>query len=134
DHDAAAAKRELARIPDDHDDGASAWIERARIEGELRGNFAASRDAAQHAQRLAKQDLDRFRATLFDAVAVVEPIRRARLAGRCEASAQLAGAQAELEALVAKAGPSPPAARLLLNAALLDNDGPAALAAWRGYY
>src|SRR3954447_9126965 len=65
DHDAAAAKRELARIPDDHEEGADAWIERARIEGELIGNFATSRKAAQHAQRLAKQDLDRFRATLF---------------------------------------------------------------------
>jgi hypothetical protein len=134
DHDAAAAKRELARVRDDRDDGAGAWIERARIESELIGDFAASREAAQHAQRLAKQDLDRFRATLFDAVGVVEPIRRARLAGRCQASAQLAGAQAGLEAAMAKTGPLPAAARLLLNAALLDNDGPAALAAWRGYY
>lgn len=135
DRDAAAAERDLARVGDDSEQAAAAWIERARLAAEVREDFAASAAAAQHAIRVAKQPLDLGRAVYFHAAALIEPVRRARLEGRCgDDAANIGQAKLELAALVAKAGPIPAPARLLLDAALLSNDGAAALAAWRGYY
>src|SRR6266852_5644902 len=135
DHDAVAAERDLARVNDASEQATAAWIERARIAAELREDFSAAATAAQHAITVAKQEVDRGRAATFHASALLEPVRRARLTGRCEDdAANLAQAKLEMAAVVAKAGPLAPPARALLDAALLSNDGPTALAAWRGYF
>jgi hypothetical protein len=135
DRDAAAAEKDLARVADASEQAAPAWIERARLNAELRENYAAAREAAKHALGVAKHDLDRARAANVDASAIIEPIRRAHFDGRCEGdAAQLAFAERELSATIDKVGPTPQPASLLLDAALLANDGPAALRAWRGYY
>ena len=135
DHEPAAAERDLARIRDDSEQAAAAWIERARMKMELGDDFGAAREAAKHAQRVATQERERDRGAFLDADATLEPIRRSRLAFRCEGdAAQLARAEKDLVSLVSRAGPTPAAARGLLDAALLANDGPTALEAWRLYY
>ena len=134
-HEPDAAEKDLAMVRDESEQAAPAWIQRARLNADLRENYAASREAAQHALAVAKQDIERANAVIVHANASIEPAIRARLAGRCETDvAQLQYAKLELGAVVAKAGPITRVARLLLDAALLTDDGPAALAAWRGYY
>ncbi len=135
DRDATAAERDLAAISDESEQASAAWVERARIAGEVREDFAAAAAAAEHALGVARQPLDRSRAAYAHAKSIVEPIRRVRLAGRCDDDAgNLRRAQSELTSAVATTGPIPATARLLLVTALFSNDGPAALAAWRGYY
>jgi hypothetical protein len=135
DHDADKAERDLARVADDSEQAAAAWIERARLAADLREDFRASAAAAQHAMKVANSPIDLGRAAYLHANALMEPARRARRGGRCdEAVADLQQAELEMTTLAAKAGPLPAIARQLLDAALLSNDGPAALDAWRGYY
>jgi hypothetical protein len=112
-----------------------AWVERARLNADVRGDFAAARAAAQRALTTATTDLDRLQAVAALAAAIVEPVRRARFAGKCgDDTAMLATAENELKRIIDRVGPMPPSAQLLLDAALLSNDGPAVLAAWRAYY
>jgi hypothetical protein len=135
DHDPAAVEKDLARIQDDSEQAASAWIERARMKMELGEDFKAARDAAKHALRVAQRDRDRDRAISLDALATLKPVLRARLSGRCEGGAQpLAPAKDGLAALISRAGPTPAVAAGLLDAALLADDGATALKAWRLYY
>ena len=135
DHDAAAAERDLARIADDSERATAAFIEVARLHEELRGDFAAAATAAQRAQSVAKNQADRQKAVEAHAYALLEPIRRARLAGRCEgAMNDVLAAKAELSSVIADLGPLPAPARELLDAAILSNDGATALTAFRGYY
>src|SRR5438034_223200 len=84
DHDLAAAEKDLVLVPADSELAPVAWVERARVNAEVRGNFPAARDAAQHALAIAATDLDRLHAATVLAAAMVEPVRRARFAGRCE--------------------------------------------------
>jgi hypothetical protein len=135
DHDLAAAEKDLELVPADSELIAVAWAERARLNAEVRGDFDAARTAAGRAISLAKTDLERLRATTVLAEAIVELVARARFAGRCEGdAASFATPVSELKAIMEKAGPMPPSPRLLLDVALLANDGPAALAGWRAYY
>ncbi len=135
DHDLAAAEKDLALVPEESEEAAAAWIERAKLNAEVRGDFAEAGVAATHAMSVAKDDLTRGRAMYLHAVSIIEPVLRARLDGRCEGDpAELTLAENEFGTIVERAGPLPELARSLLDAALLANDGPKALAAWRGYY
>lgn len=135
DHDLAAAEKDLELVPDDSELLAVAWTERARLNGEVRGDFAVARTAAQRGLALAKTDLDRLQAATVLAATLVEPVRRARFAGRCEDdAASLATAKSELKRAMERIGPMPQPTRLLLDTALLSNDGATALAAWHAYY
>jgi hypothetical protein len=134
-HDAAAAERDLQLVRQDGEEWANAWTERARMAGELRSDFSAERELAARAMALATRPLDRARAALVYASAIVEPQLRARIEGRCTSDLDsLAAAAKEVNAIVQVAGYSPIVARAQLDIALLSNDGSAALTAWRGYY
>lgn len=134
DHQPAAARATLAGIDAASEDAAALWVERSRIDAELTGDFGAARAAATKAIAAATKREDRMRATLAHAAASVEPVRRARQAHRCTDDAALLGAVAELRKDIEHNGPFLDAVRLLLDAALIANDGPSALAAWRQYY
>jgi hypothetical protein len=134
DHDAAAARTTLARITPESEQAANAWIERARIEGEFVGNVDKQRDLASQAIGAAKKREDRMHATFVHAGAAVEASKRARLAGRCTDDALLRDAAKELAVVLEAGGPFLLPVRMLLDAALMTNDGPTALAAFRSYW
>ncbi|HSP16516.1 MAG TPA: hypothetical protein VLV78_17360 [Thermoanaerobaculia bacterium] len=134
-HDAATAERDLQLVREDGEEWANAWTERARMAAELRSDFTAERELAARAMALATRPLDRSRAALVYASAIIEPMMRARLEGRCTSDPDsLAVAAKEMNAIVQVAGYSPVVARAQLDIALLSNEGPGALTAWRGYY
>jgi hypothetical protein len=134
-HDAAAAERDLQLVREDGEERANAWIERAKMAAELRSDFVAERELAARAMALATRPLDRSRAALIYSFAAIEPLLRARIEGRCTSDPDsFAVAAKEMNAIVQSAGSSPLVARAQLDIALLSNDGPGALTAWRGYY
>lgn len=134
-HRPALARQTLAAIGGNSEQAAVAWVERARIDAELTGDFAAARLAANRAIAAVRKPEERMGAVYVHAYAAIEPARRARLAHRCtQPSPFEREAMAELQSAIAQDGPLLEHVRLLLDAALIANDGPAALAAWRSYY
>src|SRR4051794_41050831 len=59
DRDLAAGEKDLALIPADSELAPAAWVQRSRINAEVRGDFAAARDAAQRGLAAAVTDLER---------------------------------------------------------------------------
>lgn len=134
-HDATAAGRDLDLVRENGGESPNAWIQRARMAAELRADFPAAREFAGRGLSLATRPLERAGAAYVHAFASVEPVRRARLEGRCTIdSGILPAAETEMKAVVDIAGYPPNVARMLLDIALLSNDGRMALTAWRGYY
>ncbi len=134
DHDSAAARTTLARIGSESEQAARALIERARLEGELLGDFEAQRSFAVRAIAAAKKREARMHAAFVHAGAAIEPARRARRAGRCQDDSLVHDAATELGTVIETGGPFLLPVRMLLNAALMTNDGPAALKAFRAYW
>jgi hypothetical protein len=128
DHDPDAARKALDLVVDEESVPA-AWIERARMDGELTGDFDAARAEAQHALN-APKIIDRQRATVIHAGAAIVPALR----GKSVDPALLEAAKKELHDSIERDGPQINAARMWLDAAVVTNDGPAALAAWRAYF
>jgi len=133
-HQPAEARKTLAAIGGNSDQAAIALVERARIDAELLGDFGAARAGAQRAIAAVRKPEERMGAVYVHAYAEVEPVRRARLAHRCTQPLFVHEAMAELQTAIEQNGPLLEHVRLLLDAALLANDGNAALAAWRSYY
>jgi predicted negative regulator of RcsB-dependent stress response len=133
-HQPAEARKTLAAVGGKSEQAALAWVERARIDAELLGDFAAARADAQHAVAAVRKPEERMGAVYVQAYAEVEPVRRARLAHRCTQPSFAREAMTELHTAIEQNGPLLEHTRLLLDAALIVNDGPAALAAWRSYY
>jgi hypothetical protein len=128
DRDAPAARKWLDSITDEETIPA-VWIERARVDEELTGDFAAARDEAAHALE-APKPIDRISAVLLHARASIEPAMR----GQSVDAARLQEAKSKSQFVIAAVGPVLEAAHLELDAAILTNDGAAALDAWRAYY
>src|SRR5207244_3215745 len=76
DHDAGAARKALDLVVDKESIPA-AWIERARIDDELTGDFEAARAEAQHALD-APKSTDRLRAVILHAGAAIVPALRGK--------------------------------------------------------
>jgi hypothetical protein len=134
DHDPAAARATLGRITPESEQAANAFIERARIEGELVGNFDRQRTLAAQAITKAKKREERVHAIFVHAGAPVEAAKRARLARRCTDDALVRDAAKELAEVIEAGGPFLLPVRMLLAASLMTNDGPAALTAFRSYW
>ena len=128
DRDAAAARKWLDSI-DDEETLPSAWTERARLDMGLANDFDAGRADAAHALH-APKPTDSMRAATLHAAASIEPAMRGIAVDR----AQLDAAKEELRDAIGASGPFVEAARLQLDAAIVTNDGPTALAAWREYF
>jgi hypothetical protein len=128
-HDLAAARRTLADATD-----TKTLIERARAEGELAHDWTTAHAFTQRAIAAATKREDRRRAALIDAEVLVRPIRDARIAGRCMPAEGLASVIPSVRAVVDREGPLLGASRLLLNAAILNNDHQTLVDAWRWYY
>jgi len=128
DHDAPAARKWLDTVTDEETIPA-AWIERARMDSTLTNDFAAAREEAAHAIG-APKPTDHLRAVSLHAGALILPAMRGTKVER----AQLEAAKKELRDAIALVGPMTEASRLLLDAAIVTDDGTTALAAWRAYY
>jgi hypothetical protein len=128
DHDAGAARKTLDLVVDEESIPA-AWIERARIDEELTDDFDAARAEAQHALD-APKITDRLRAVTLHAGAAIVPALR----GKNVDPALLEAAKKELHDSIERDGPYINVARMWLDGAVVTDDGPAALAAWRAYF
>lgn len=128
-HDLDAARRTLANSSD-----ALPLIERARAEAELAHDDAAARAFAARALNAAQKRDQRRGAIIVDAMAALTPMREGRLAGRCVAAGSLVAVKASVKQLIDRDGPLIEPARILLQCAILTNDRPAILQAWRWYY
>lgn len=114
---AAAARKLLDGVTT-----ADSWLQRSQMERELNHDYAAARDAAAKAMSAAKTREDRRRATIARAkIAIAE-------------RSDLKSAIADLQSVIAEAGPGTETSRLLLKAALLAKDDATALRALRWYY
>src|SRR5215472_9789237 len=97
DHDADAAVRDLAHVADDSEQATAAWIERVRIAGELKHDYAAAAADAEHAVKLAQTEANRGLAVQAHVRAITEPVLRARIEGKCEGdTAKLEAAKREM--------------------------------------
>lgn len=110
-----------------------AWLALARMEQAGR-RFEAARSAAEEARDLAKSTLEIDEAQLAIGRASVEEAVMERLAGNQGASAALRESFAELREMVEREPGYLEPSRLLLRSALILEDGPSALLAWRSYF
>jgi hypothetical protein len=133
-HEPAAARATLAGVDKSSTEYAASLLERSRIEIELAHDFPAARTFARQALEAATRRGEKKRAVILGAAAVIEPLMRDRIAGRCTSSGELTAAQSELQGVIDRDGPFVAGSQWLLDAALLAGDGPIALQAWRWYY
>ena len=128
-HDLDAARQTLAKTSE-----ALPLIERARAEAELAHDYAAARAFAARALGAAQKRDQRRGAIIVDAEAALTPVREGRLAGRCVDADSLVAVKASVQQLIDRDGPLIEPVRILLQCAILTNDRPSALRAWRWYY
>ena len=133
-HDDAAARATLARVGSNSGEHANALSERARMEAERSENFAAAQRFAHEAASAATKRDDRRRALITEAIVTIEPLLRARRAKQCTDASGLRATVADMRALIERDGPLLSLTGRLFDAALLLDDGPAMLDAWRLYY
>src|SRR6185436_19407385 len=81
-HEAAEARATLGRVEKTSTEYAASLLERARIEGELQHDYAATRMFAQRALEAATRRGEKRRAIVISSAAVIEPLMRDRIAGR----------------------------------------------------
>jgi hypothetical protein len=133
-HEDAAARTTLARVAPDSSEYANALSERARLEDERAADFIAAQKYAHAAVAAATKRADRRRALLTEAIVTIEPMLRARRAKQCTDAAPLRATVTNMRATIERDGPLLSLTGRLLDAALLLDDGPSMLDAWRLYY
>jgi hypothetical protein len=133
-HEDAAARTTLARVAADSSEYANALSERARMESERAADFTTAQKFAHDAVAAAKKRDDRRRALITEAIVTIEPLMRARRAKECADATPLRATIANMRALIERDGPLLSLNGRLFDAALLLDDGPSMLDAWRWYY
>lgn len=133
-HDATAARADLARVKSGSSQYANSLSSRARLEAELVFDFPAAQKFAQAAVAAATKRDDRRWALVARAITEIEPHLRARRANQCTDTSSLRDAEASMRALINRDGPLLAPVGRMFDAALLLDDGPAMLDAWRWYY
>lgn len=127
-----AARERLGRAANGPDP-AEAWLSLARLECVAR-NYDAAATASTNAVKVADSDLLAQRAQLALARSVVLAAMDRRRNGEPLVEDALRGVLAELLQAVSKQFGHIETARVLVRAALLLDDGEAALLGWRSYY
>ena len=110
-----------------------AWLALARME-QARRRFDAARNAARKARKFADAELERQQALIALAMASVGEATSLRFDGKQAVSDALRESFEELRQTVGSDPGHLEPSRLLLRAALLLDDGPSALVAWRSYF
>src|SRR5262249_19265776 len=128
-HDLDAARKTLGDSSE-----ALPLIERARAEAELAHDYAAARSFAAKALAAAQKRQQKRQAIVVDAEAALTPLREARFAGRCVPPESLTAIETSIQQMIDRDGPLIAPDRILLQCAILLNDRPAMLRAWRWYY
>ena len=128
-HDLNAARRTLAGHSE-----ALALIERARAESDLAHDYAAARAFAAKALAAAEKRREKRQAAVVDAEAALTPVREGRLTGKCVSADSLTSIENSIQQVIDRDGPLIGPDRILLQTAILLNDRPAMLRAWRWYY
>lgn len=127
------AREHFQRAVHVRDKAATAWLDLAEMDVAL-GHYQHVREAAEAALSAATRPAEQFRARTKQAQAAVDEAVALRMGGGAAQTEALPGALVSLRQLVEEQPGWEAPSRLLLRAALLIGDGPAALTAWRSYY